>query len=58
MMTANLHLAERGQMSPPAGHHHCSGEVLLCAIACLGLVLCRDTDLFPLTSLGPLSWMQ
>jgi hypothetical protein len=58
MMTANRHLTEQGWMSPPAGHRHCSGEFLLCDIACLGLLLHRDTDLYPLTGLGLLSWMR
>jgi hypothetical protein len=56
MMTANLHLAERGRTSPPTGHHHCSGEFLLCAVACLGLLPHRDADLYPLTGSWLLSW--
>jgi hypothetical protein len=55
MMTANCHLAERGQTSPLAGHRHCSGEFLLCTIACLGLLLHHDADLYPLTGSGLLS---
>jgi hypothetical protein len=51
MMTANCHLTERGWMSPPA-------EFLLCAIACLGLLLHHDADLYKLIGLGLLSWMR
>jgi hypothetical protein len=58
MITANRHLIERGRMSPPVGHHHYSGEFLLCVVACLGLLLHRDVDLFPLTGSGTLSWMR
>jgi hypothetical protein len=58
MMTTNHHLTERGQMSPPVGQHHCSGEFLLCAVACLGLLLRRDADLYPLTGSWLLSWMR
>jgi hypothetical protein len=57
MMTANRHLTERGQTSPPAGHHHCSGEFLLCVVACLGLLLHRDADIYPLTGSRLLFWM-
>jgi hypothetical protein len=58
MMTGNHHLVEQGRSSPPIGHHHCLGEFLLCTVAYLGLLLHRDTDLFPLTGLGPLSWVR
>jgi hypothetical protein len=57
LMTVNHHLAKRGRTSPTAGHRHCSGEFLLCIVACLSLLLCRDADLYPLTGSGLLSWM-
>jgi hypothetical protein len=55
MMTTNRHLTEQGRTSPLAGHRHCSGEFLLCATACLDLLLHRNADLFLLTGSGPLS---
>jgi hypothetical protein len=58
MMTANHHLTERGQTSPPVGHRHYSGEFLLYAIACLGLLLHHDANLYPLAGLGLLLWMR
>jgi hypothetical protein len=58
MMTANCHLTERGQTSPPVWHLHCLGEFLLCIVACLGLLLRRDADLYPLTGSWLLSWMR
>jgi hypothetical protein len=57
MMNANRHLDERGWTSPPTGHHHCSGEFLLCAVARLGLLLHHDADLYPLTGSRLLSWV-
>jgi hypothetical protein len=58
MMTANFYLAERAWASPPVGHRHCLGELLLCAVACLGLLLHCDADLYPLAGLGLLLWMR
>jgi hypothetical protein len=42
-MTADCHLAEQGQMPPPARHHHCSGESLLCAMACSFILMLIST---------------
>jgi hypothetical protein len=58
MMTVNNHLIERGWAPPPTGHRHCSSEFLLCVIACLGLLLHRATDIYPLTGLKLLSWIR
>jgi hypothetical protein len=45
VITANCHPAEQGRMPPClAGHRRRLGESLLCADACLGLLLCRDTE--------------
>jgi hypothetical protein len=51
-MTANRHLTEQGQTSPSAGHRQCSDQFLLYVVACVGLLLHRDADLFPLTGSG------
>jgi hypothetical protein len=56
MTIANYHLTERGRTSPPVGHRHCSGEFLLCVVACLGMLLHRDTDLYPLAGSELLLW--
>jgi hypothetical protein len=57
MMTANRHLAERGWMSTSFRHHHCLGEFLLYVVACSGLLLYRDANLYPLSGSGLLLWM-
>jgi hypothetical protein len=57
VMTTNRHLSKHGQTSPPARHCRCSGVSLLCAIAYLGSLLCRDADLHPLTGSGLFLYM-
>jgi hypothetical protein len=57
MMANNHHLAKLGRTSPLVGHCHCSGEFLLGVVACLGLLLHHDADLYPLTGSGLLPWM-
>jgi hypothetical protein len=44
-MIASRHPTGQGRTPPAARHYHCSGESLLCAVACLGLLLRRDAYL-------------
>jgi hypothetical protein len=43
----------QGRAPPPVGHHHRLGESSSYADACLGLLLCHDTDLCLLIGVGP-----
>jgi hypothetical protein len=52
MMTVRPHPTEQGRMPLPAKSRHWSNESLLYAMAHLGLLLCRDTDLYLLIGLG------
>jgi hypothetical protein len=52
-ISAHRHPVEQGWTSPSlAGHHHQPGESLLCADACLGLLLCHDIDFCLLIGIG------
>jgi hypothetical protein len=52
-ITASHHPVEQRRMPPSlAGHCRRPGESLLCANACLGLLLCRDAGFYLLIGIG------
>jgi hypothetical protein len=58
LMMTNRHLGERRQTSSLAWHCHHSGELLPCAVDCLGSLLHHDADLHPLIGSGLLFCMR
>jgi hypothetical protein len=52
MMSVSRRPFRWGCTPHPIGHCHLPGESLLCAGACLGLLLCCDTDFYLLISIG------